>query len=46
MEDESRANEAKSAVESELQHQLGSDNGYYVYSASEWLEEMNIGERL
>ena len=41
MEDESRANEAKSAVESELQHQLGSDNGYYVYSASEWLEEMN-----
>ena len=41
MEDESRANEAKSVVESELQHQLGSDNGYYVYSASEWLEEMN-----
>ena len=41
MEDENRANEAKSAVESELQHQLGSDNGYYVYSASEWLEEMN-----
>mgnify|MGYP000267126038 CR=1 FL=1 len=42
MEDESRANEAKSAVESELQRLLGSDNGYYVYSASEWLEEMNI----
>ena len=41
MEDESRANEAKSAVESELQRLLGSDNGYYVYSASEWLEEMN-----
>ena len=41
MEDESRANEAKSAVEGELQHLLGSDNGYYVYSASEWLEEMN-----
>ena len=20
---------------------LGSDNGYYVYSASEWMEEMN-----
>ena len=42
MEDESRANEAKSAVEGELQHLLGSDNGYYVYSASEWLEEMVI----
>ena len=41
MEDESRANEAKSAVEGELQTLLGSDNGYYVYSASEWLEEMN-----
>ena len=41
MEDEGRANEAKSAVESELQRLLGSDNGYYVYSASEWLEEMN-----
>ena len=34
MEDEGRANEAKSAVESELQRLLGSDNGYYVYSAT------------
>ena len=41
MVDESRANEAKAAVESELLSLLGSDNGYYVYSASEWLEEMN-----
>ena len=41
MVDESRANEAKAIVESELLSLLGSDNGYYVYSASEWLEEMN-----
>ena len=41
MVDESRANEAKAAVENELLSLLGSDNGYYVYSASEWLEEMN-----
>ena len=41
MVDESRANEAKAVVESELLSLLGSDNGYYVYSASEWLEEMN-----
>ena len=39
--DESRANEAKAVVESGLLALLGSDNGYYVYSASEWLEEMN-----
>ena len=41
MTDENKANEAKAALESELQTLLGSDNGYYVYSASEWLEEMN-----
>ena len=41
MQDENRANEAKSAVESGLYDMLKSDNAYYVYSASEWLEEMN-----
>ena len=41
MRDESRANEAKSLLESQLQQLLRSDNGYYIYSASEWLEEMN-----
>lgn len=41
MADESRANEAKTTVESKLESILGTDNGYYVYSASEWLEEMN-----
>ena len=41
MKDESKANEAKSAVESGLYNLLKSDNAYYVYSASEWLEEMN-----
>ena len=41
MADESRAAEAKTAVETELQRILGTDSGYYVYSASEWLEEMN-----
>ncbi len=41
MADESRANEAKTAVEGELERILGTDSGYYVYSASEWLEEMN-----
>ena len=41
MTDENKANEAKAVLESELQTLLGSDNGYYVYSASEWLEEMN-----
>ena len=41
MADESRANEAKAAIESGLLSLLGSENGYYVYSASEWLEEMN-----
>ena len=41
MRDENRANEAKSLLESQLQQLLRSDNGYYIYSASEWLEEMN-----
>ena len=41
MRDESRANEAKSLLESQLQQLLRSENGYYIYSASEWLEEMN-----
>ncbi len=41
MKDEGRANEAKTAVENRLQELLGTDSGYYVYSASEWLEEMN-----
>ena len=41
MADESRANEAKAAVENGLLALLGDENNYYVYSASEWLEEMN-----
>ena len=41
MKDESRANEAKAVVESGLYDLLKSDNAYYIYSASEWLEEMN-----
>ena len=41
MTDESLANEAKAAMESELLELLKTENGYYVYSASEWLEEMN-----
>ena len=41
MKDEGRADEAKTAVENRLQELLGTDSGYYVYSASEWLEEMN-----
>ena len=41
MKDESRANEAKAVVESGLHDLLKSDNAYYIYSASEWLEEMN-----
>ena len=41
MKDEGRANEAKTVVENRLQELLGTDSGYYVYSASEWLEEMN-----
>ena len=41
MVDENYANDAKSAVETELNDLLKTDSGYYVYSASEWLEEMN-----
>ncbi len=41
MMDESRADEAKTAVENQLKELLGTEDGYYVYSASEWLEEMN-----
>ena len=41
MADESLANEAKSTMEEELMSILKTENGYYVYSASEWLEEMN-----
>ncbi len=41
MRDESRANEAKAAMEQGLYDLFKSDNAYYVYSASEWLEEMN-----
>ena len=41
MKDESRANEAKTTLETKLQQLLKSDSSYYIYSASEWLEEMN-----
>ena len=41
MKDESRANEAKAAIEQGLYDLFKSDSAYYVYSASEWLEEMN-----
>ena len=41
MVDEGQANEAKAAVEQGLYDIFKSDNAYYVYSASEWLEEMN-----
>ena len=41
MVDESQANEAKAAVEQGLYDIFKSDSAYYVYSASEWLEEMN-----
>ena len=41
MVDENYANDAKTTIETELQEILKTDNGYYVYSASEWLEEMN-----
>ena len=41
MQDENRANEAKAAMENGLYDLFKSDNAYYVYSASEWLEEMN-----
>ena len=38
---EGQANEAKAAVEKGLYDIFKSDSAYYVYSASEWLEEMN-----
>ena len=41
MVDEGQANEAKAAVEQGLYGIFKSDSAYYVYSASEWLEEMN-----
>ena len=41
MRDENRANEAKAAMEAGMYDLLKSDNAYYIYSASEWLEEMN-----
>ena len=41
MSDESKANEAKAVVEAYLTDLFKSDSAYYVYSASEWLEEMN-----
>ena len=41
MTDENFANEAKTTMEEELMSILKTENGYYVYSASEWLEEMN-----
>ena len=41
MVDENQANEAKAAMEQGLYDVFKSDNAYYVYSASEWLEEMN-----
>jgi putative ABC transport system permease protein len=41
MSDESKANEAKAVVEAYLTDLFKSDSALYVYSASEWLEEMN-----
>ena len=41
MTDENFANETKATIEEELMSILKTENGYYVYSASEWLEEMN-----
>lgn len=41
MTDENRANEAKAVMEQGLEDILKTDSGYYIYSASEWLEEMN-----
>lgn len=41
MSDESKANEAKAVVEAYLTDLFKSDSAFYVYSASEWLEEMN-----
>ena len=41
MSDESKANEAKAVVEAYLTDLFKSDSAFYVFSASEWLEEMN-----
>jgi len=41
MSDESKANEAKAVVEAYLTDLFKSDSAFYVYSASEWLEEMD-----
>ena len=41
MTDESKANDAKAVMEAGLYNVLKSENAYYVYSASEFLEEMN-----
>ena len=41
MSDESKANEAKAVVEAYLTDLFKSDSAFYVYSASEWLEELN-----
>ena len=41
MSDESKANEAKAVVEAYLTDLFKSDSAFFVYSASEWLEEMN-----
>ena len=41
MSDESKANEAKAVVEAYLTDLFKSDSAFHVYSASEWLEEMN-----
>ena len=41
MSDESKANDAKAVVEAYLTDLFKSDSAFYVYSASEWLEEMN-----
>ena len=41
MRDESRANEAKTVMENGLYELFKNADAYYVYSASEWLEEMN-----
>ena len=41
MVDENRADDAKKAMEQGLYDIFKTDSAYYVYSASEWLEEMN-----
>ena len=41
MTDENKANDAKAVMEASLYNLFKSENAYYVYSASEFLEEMN-----